>query len=36
MSDQDWVVDYFNYFTEVETSSGRAGAGLFLLSPLVD
>jgi hypothetical protein len=35
VSDQDWVVNYFNYFTEVEEHFQRArGTGLFLLSPL--
>ena len=33
--DQDWVVNYFNYFTEMEEHFQRArGTGLFLLSPL--
>ena len=33
--DQDWVYNYFNYFTEVEEHFQRArGTGLFLLSPL--
>lgn len=32
---QDWVCNYFNYFTEVEEHFQRArGTGLFLLSPL--
>ena len=32
---QDWVYNYFNYFTEVEEHFQRArGTGLFLLSPL--
>jgi hypothetical protein len=32
---QDWVQNYFNYFTEVEEHFQRArGTGLFLLSPL--
>jgi hypothetical protein len=31
----DWVYNYFNYFTEIEESFQRArGTGLFLLSPL--
>ena len=35
MSDQDWVYNYFNYFTEIEEHFQRArGTGLFLLSPL--
>ena len=35
MSDEDWVYNYFNYFTEVEEHFQRArGTGLFLLSPL--
>ncbi len=35
MSDQDWVLNYFNYFTEMEEHFQRArGTGLFLLSPL--
>ena len=34
MSD-DWVYNYFNYFTEIETHFQRArGTGLFLMSPL--
>ncbi len=34
-ADQDWVYNYFNYFTEVEEHFQRArGTGLFLLSPL--
>ena len=33
--DQDWVYNYFNYFTEIEEHFQRArGTGLFLLSPL--
>lgn len=32
---QDWVFNYFNYFTEIEEHFQRArGTGLFLLSPL--
>jgi hypothetical protein len=32
---QDWVYNYFNYFTETEEHFQRArGTGLFLLSPL--
>jgi hypothetical protein len=32
---EDWVYNYFNYFTEVEEHFARArGTGLFLLSPL--
>ena len=32
---EDWVCNYFNYFTEVEDHFQRArGTGLFLLSPL--
>jgi hypothetical protein len=32
---EDWVYNYFNYFTEVEEHFQRArGTGLFLLSPL--
>ena len=32
---QDWVYNYFNYFTEIEEHFQRArGTGLFLLSPL--
>jgi len=32
---QDWPLNYFNYFTEVEEHFQRArGTGLFLLSPL--
>ncbi|MFB3826785.1 MAG: hypothetical protein ACE15B_08445 [Bryobacteraceae bacterium] len=32
---QDWVYNYFNYFTEIEDHFQRArGTGLFLLSPL--
>ena len=35
MSDEDWVCNYFNYFTEIEDHFQRArGTGLFLLSPL--
>ena len=35
MSDEDWVYNYFNYFTETEEHFQRArGTGLFLLSPL--
>ena len=35
MSDEDWVCNYFNYFTEIEEHFQRArGTGLFLLSPL--
>ncbi|MGE5646677.1 MAG: hypothetical protein ACM336_12885 [Acidobacteriota bacterium] len=35
MSGQDWAVNYFNYFTEIEEHFQRArGTGLFLLSPL--
>lgn len=33
--DQEWVRNYFNYFTEIEEHFQRArGTGLFLLSPL--
>ena len=33
--DQDWVYNYFNYFTEIEEHFQRArGTSLFLLSPL--
>jgi hypothetical protein len=32
---QDWIYNYFNYFTEIEEHFQRArGTGLFLLSPL--
>lgn len=32
---EDWVYNYFNYFTEIEEHFQRArGTGLFLLSPL--
>src|SRR5580658_10537371 len=32
---EDWVFNYFNYFTDVEEHFQRArGTGLFLLSPL--
>jgi hypothetical protein len=35
VSDEDWVYNYFNYFTEIEEHFPRARAtGLFLLSPL--
>jgi hypothetical protein len=35
VSDEDWVHNYFNYFTEIEEHFQRArGTGLFLLSPL--
>ena len=35
MSDEDWVYNYFNYFTETEEHFQCArGTGLFLLSPL--
>ncbi len=35
MSDEDWICNYFNYFTEIEEHFQRArGTGLFLLSPL--
>jgi hypothetical protein len=35
VSDEDWVCNYFNYFTEIEEHFQRArGTGLFLLSPL--
>ena len=35
MSDEDWVYNYFNYFTEIEEHFQIArGTGLFLLSPL--
>ena len=35
MSDEDWVYNYFNYFTEIEEHFQRARAtSLFLLSPL--
>ncbi len=35
MSDEDWVYNSFNYFTEIEEHFQRArGTGLFLLSPL--
>jgi hypothetical protein len=34
-SDQEWVYNYFNYFTEIEEHFQRArGTSLFLLSPL--
>jgi hypothetical protein len=33
--DEDWIYNYFNYFTEIEEHFQRArGTGLFLLSPL--
>jgi len=33
--EQDWTLNYFNYFTEVEEHFQRArGTGMFLLSPL--
>lgn len=32
---EDWIANYFNYFTEIEEHFQRArGTGLFLLSPL--
>ena len=32
---EDWIVNYFNYFTEIEEHFQRArGTGLFLVSPL--
>jgi transcription termination factor NusB len=32
---EDWIINYFNYFTEIEEHFQRArGTGLFLLSPL--
>ncbi len=32
---EDWTINYFNYFTEIEEHFQRArGTGLFLLSPL--
>jgi hypothetical protein len=35
VSDEDWVYNYYNYFTEIEEHFQRArGTGLFLLSPL--
>ena len=35
MSDEDWVYNYFNYFTEIEDHFQRArGTSLFLLSTL--
>ena len=35
MSDEDWVYNYFNYFTEIEEHFQRArGTSLFLLSTL--
>jgi hypothetical protein len=35
VSDEDWVYNYFNYFTEIEEHFQIArGTGLFLLSPL--
>ena len=35
MSEEDWVYNYFNYFTEIEEHFQRArGTSLFLLSPL--
>ena len=35
MSDENWALNYFNYFTEIEEHFQRArGTGLFLLSPL--
>ena len=35
MSDEDWVYNYFNYFTEIEEHFQIVrGSGLFLLSPL--
>jgi hypothetical protein len=35
VSEQDWSINYFNYFTEIEEHFQRArGTGLFLLSPL--
>ena len=34
-AEQDWVYNYFNYFTEIEEHFQKArGTGLFLLSPL--
>jgi hypothetical protein len=33
--DEDWIYNYFNYFTEIEEHFQKArGTGLFLLSPL--
>lgn len=35
MSDENWTLNYFNYFTEIEEHFQRArGTSLFLLSPL--
>ncbi len=35
MSDENWTLNYFNYFTEIEDHFQRArGTALFLLSPL--
>jgi len=35
VSDEDWALNYFNYFTEIEEHFQRArGTSLFLLSPL--
>jgi hypothetical protein len=35
VSDENWPLNYFNYFTEIEEHFQRArGTGLFLLSPL--
>ena len=35
MSDENWALNYFNYFTEIEEHFQRTrGTGLFLLSPL--
>lgn len=35
MDDEDWPLNYFNYFTEIEEHFQRArGTNLFLLSPL--
>jgi hypothetical protein len=35
VSDENWALNYFNYFTEIEEHFQRArGTGLFLLSPL--
>jgi hypothetical protein len=32
---EDWIINYFNYFTEIEEHFQRArGTGLFLVSPL--
>jgi len=35
VSDENWALNYFNYFTEIEEHFQRSrGTGLFLLSPL--